>query len=212
MAYLKVFQDHVREYDQWYDKHPLVFDSEVLAIKEQMAKLPENIHGVEVGVGTGRFAEALGIKEGVEPSKEMASLASKRGVEIMLKAAENLPYSDVHFDFILFVTICYLKDVPAALSEAYRVLKQGGSLLLAFLDKNSTIVKQYRDKGRASRFYPDARFYGVETVLKWVQEAGFKQPELIQTLFGKLEEITEVQEPMTGSGAGSFVVLRAIRK
>jgi len=42
--------------------------------------LPEGGTGIEIGVGTGRFASQLGIKLGLEPSKSMASLARQRGM------------------------------------------------------------------------------------------------------------------------------------
>ena len=103
MLQTEIFNENVEAYEAWYDTYPEVFQSEVAAIKEQLLKLPENIYGIEVGLGTGRFAKALGIKEGVEPSEEMAKKAMKRGIEIMKGVAEKLPYSDYHFDFILFV-------------------------------------------------------------------------------------------------------------
>ena len=66
-------------------------------------------------MGTGRFSKALGIKEGIEPSEEMAIKAMKSGIEIMKGVAERLPYSDYHFDFLLYVTICHLNNLKMAL-------------------------------------------------------------------------------------------------
>jgi hypothetical protein len=44
--------------------------------------LPAGGYGVEIGVGTGRFAVSLGIAVGVEPSPAMAELARRRGIEV----------------------------------------------------------------------------------------------------------------------------------
>jgi hypothetical protein len=44
--------------------------------------IPIGRKGLEVGVGTGRFAQALNIPYGVEPSRAMANLARKRGIEL----------------------------------------------------------------------------------------------------------------------------------
>jgi len=88
-----IFNSHVEEYEAWYEKHNYAYLSEVAAIKEQFLKLPENLRGIEVGLGTGRFAKPLGIKEGIEPAMEMAKEAMKRGVEIMKGVAEHLPYA-----------------------------------------------------------------------------------------------------------------------
>ena len=106
MPHTKKFDQNVEAYEQWYEDYPEVFESELLAIKEQFQKLPENLHGIEVGLGTGRFSVPLGIKEGIEPSKEMAALAVKRGISVIDGYAEQLPFGDLKFDFVLFVTIC----------------------------------------------------------------------------------------------------------
>jgi hypothetical protein len=45
-----------------------------------------------------------------------------------------------------------------------------------------------------------------------LKEAGFKEFEYNQTLFGGLDEIKEVQLPKQGYGQGSFVVVKAIKK
>ena len=72
MKQTTIFNTHTADYEAWYNKYPQVYLSEFEAIKEQFQKLPENIKGVEIGLGTGRFSQLLGIKEGVEPSEEMA--------------------------------------------------------------------------------------------------------------------------------------------
>ena len=207
-----VFSEHVEAYEAWYEKYPMVYQSELAAIKEQLFKLPQNIKGIEVGLGTGRFAQPLGIKEGIEPSTEMAKIAMKRGVEIMEGVAERLPYSDLHFDFVLFVTICHLKDIKAAFAQAHRVLKHGGSIIIGFLDKDQSIARQYEEKRDRSNFFKHASFYPVNRIEKLLKEAGFKNFEYNQTLFDALDEINEVQPPLKGFGKGSFVVVKAVKK
>ncbi len=206
------FRENARQYDAWYDKHPYVFQSEVEAIRQQLATLPQNIAGIEVGIGSGRFAAALGIKEGIEPVEELAALATKRGVETMIGVAEKLPYRDLHFDFILFVTICHLDNITVALKEAHRVLKNEGSILLCFLDKSQEIAKSYEAKRNQSHFYQDATFYSTDRVSTLLKDAGFRNIEFTQTLFGKLDDIDELQSPKAGFGEGSFVVVKADKK
>ncbi len=212
MLQTEIFNQNVEAYEAWYDTYPEVFQSEVAAIKQQLLKLPENIYGIEVGLGTGRFSEILGIKEGIEPSEEMAKKAMKRGIEIMKGFAENLPYSDFHFDFILFVTICHLKDFKLALNEAYRVLKPEGSVIIAFLDKEQAIAKHYEEKRHLSTFFKNATYYSVDRVKDLLKEEKFKDFEFNQTLFGELNEIKTVQVPKEGYGEGSFVVVKAVKK
>lgn len=204
-----IFNSHVEEYEAWYEKHKDAYLSEVVAIKEQFQKLPENLRGIEVGLGTGRFAEQLGIKEGIEPAMEMAKIAMKRDIEIMKGVAEHLPYAALQFDFVLFVTICHLDNVKEAFAEAHRVLKNGGSIIVGFLDKDQSIAKQYEEKRGRSTFFKHSTFYSVDRVEKLLKEAGFRNFEYNQTLFGKLEQIKEVQDPKPGFGEGSFVVVKA---
>lgn len=207
-----IFEKNVEEYDKWYEDYSEVYQSELAAIKEQLLKLPENIRGIEVGLGTGRFAQPLGIKEGVEPSEAMAEKAIKRGIEIIDGIAEKLPYGDMQFDFVLFVTICHLDNIKYALAEAYRVLKPKGSIVIGFLDKDQSVAKQYLEKRHRSTFYANASFYTVDRVKSLLKESKFKELEFNQTLFDDLDKINKTQMPKQGFGEGSFVVVKAIKK
>lgn len=212
MKQITLFNENVKEYEEWYKKYHEVFLSEVSAIKEQLNKLPENIKGVEIGVGTGKFAEQLGIKEGVEPSAKMAALAAKRGVEIINGTAENIPFKALNFDFVLFVTICHLDNIKAALKEAHRVLKQNGSVIIGFIDVNQQIAKDYEANRKKSTFFKHATFYSVDRIQLLLKESGFKNLEFNQTLFGEIDEIKEIQTPKEGFGEGSFLVVKATKK
>ncbi len=207
-----IFDQYVREYEQWYEDHPEVYRSEIEEVREHLVNLPENLRGIEVGVGTGRFSVPLGIKEGVEPSKPMADIAIKRGVEIMHAVGERLPYGDLQFDFVLFVTVCHLDSVKASLLEAKRVLRRNGSIIVGFLDKELPIAQEYLARGKKSKFFAQARFYRAITIEKMLKECGFADIVFNQTLFGNLEDINQVQTSRPGHGEGSFVVARALKK
>ena len=212
MLKTEIFDKYVEDYEAWYDKYPEVYESELAAIREQFLKLPENIRGIEVGIGTGRFAQPLGIKEGIEPSEEMAKKALNRKIEVLKGVAEYLPYGDLQFDFVLFVTICHLDNIKLAIEEAHRVLKHKGSIIIGFLDKDQAVAKEYKERRDRSTFFSKARFYSVKRIEQIIEEAGFKNLEFNQTLFGDLESIKDIQLPKSGYGEGSFVVLKAIKK
>ncbi|MBT8298327.1 MAG: class I SAM-dependent methyltransferase [Maribacter sp.] len=212
MKQMGIFEKNVEEYEKWYEDYSEVYQSELAAIKEQLLKLPENIRGIEVGLGTGRFAQPLGIKEGVEPSEAMAEKAIKRGIEIIDGIAEKLPYGDMQFDFVLFVTICHLDNIKYALAEAHRVLKPKGSIVIGFLDKDQSVAKQYLEKRHRSTFYANASFYTVDRIKSLLKESKFKELEFNQTLFDDLDKINKTQMPKQGFGEGSFVVVKAIKK
>lgn len=203
------FETHVSEYEAWFDRYPEVFNSEMLALKRQFEKLPENLHGIEVGMGSGRYAIELGIKEGVEPSDKLRDLALEKGLDVMDAVAEHLPYKDLSFDFVLFVSIEHLSNLKESLLEAHRVLKTGGHLIIAFIDKESSLFKKYNEK--RSVFYRQATFYSVKKVASLLKECAFKELQFMQTLIKDIDEIKEIEEPKEGFGEGSFVIISAIK-
>jgi|AntAceMinimDraft_16_1070373.scaffolds.fasta_scaffold30682_2 ubiquinone/menaquinone biosynthesis C-methylase UbiE len=201
------FDNYSEQYDNWFVENEYAFQSELKAIKKVM---PDNRNGVEIGVGTGIFAEPLGLKQGIEPSKAMRGKAKKKNINVIDAVAENLPYSDKSKDFALMITtICFVDDIYKSFNEANRILKNNGYLIIGFVDKNSTIGKFYfKNKGK-SIFYKDATFFVTEDLYEILKNTGFKIENTYQTVFGKLNEINDVQEPLIGHGQGSFVVIKA---
>ena len=205
------FNEHVAEYEEWFEKYPYVFQSEVEAIRD-LLPTGNNISGIEVALGTGRFSKELGIKEGIEPSPKMRALALKRGIEVMSAEAEHLPYKDMRFDFVLMAfCISYFEDLPAAFSEAKRVLKNGGALIVGFIDKDSIIGKFYEQRKPKSVFYKQANFYSANKIIAELKKSGFKSLQFSQTLFHGLDEIKELEPPKPGYGEGSFIMIKAIK-
>lgn len=64
MNNIEIFEKHAAEYDLWFAENEAAYKSEILAMQDL---IPANGIGVEVGVGTGLFADLLGIRIGVEP-------------------------------------------------------------------------------------------------------------------------------------------------
>ncbi|MBL7858905.1 MAG: methyltransferase domain-containing protein [Cyclobacteriaceae bacterium] len=206
-----VFDEHVADYEAWYDQYPAVFKSEVEALRDM---LPErkSLTGIEVYLGSGRLAQALGIMEGVEPSAKMRTLAVRRGIDVMNASAESLPYKDLKFDIVL-ISLCkrFVHQLAGSFKEAYRVLKNEGALVVGFLDNNSTLGRAVADHQADDNFYRSVAFYPVNTIVSAITQAGFRHITITQTLFGSLEEITTMQVARRGYGEGSFVVLKALK-
>ena len=120
-------------------------------------------HVLDVGCGPGFMMQELwgvvgpsGRVEGVDPAPIMcdlarARLASANPVAVRVGGAEDLPYADESFDaVVLSQVLLYVHDVPRALSEAHRVLRPGGRVLICDTDWDSLVVNT-SDKARLER-------------------------------------------------------------
>lgn len=201
------FDQNTLEYDQWFEKHSAVYQSEILAIQQAIS---QNKKGIEIGVGTGRFAEPLNIKFGVEPSENMAKIAEQRGIKVYRAYAENLPIDNATFDFVLMVTtVCFLSDIPKAFTEIHRILKPNGEIILAIIDKNSELGRKYEKEKSSNKFYSDAHFHSTEELTAILQQSHFQKFQYWQTLTSLKEN--EIEKPELGYGQGSFVVIKAVK-
>jgi len=203
---VEVFEKYTFEYESWFEENKFVYLSEIEALK--MA-IPSSGKGLEVGVGSGRFAKPLGISFGVEPSDRMAQIARDRGIKVYKGIAEDLPFQDEEFDFVLLaVTICFVNDPEKSLSEAKRVLKNGSRLIVAIVDKESKLGKLYLKKQSHSVFYKKARFFSSKEVIELFNKIGVKFSGSIQVLFeDDIKDLSYVQKPKPSYGEGAFVVL-----
>jgi len=207
MPKIKPFENHLKEYERWFVDNHYVFQSELNAVRKA---IPLGKKGIEIGIGSGIFAQPLGITTGIEPSKAMREKAKTRNINAVDAVAENLPYPDSCIDFALMVTtVCFLDDIYQSFYEVNRILSTNGFLIIGFVDKNTPLGKIYLEHKDENVFYKDATFYSTKELLGILKNTGFKINNVYQTVFGKLDEINKVQEVITGYGKGSFVVIKA---
>lgn len=94
---------------------------------------------LDVGCGTGRWAEALAERGarvwGVDVSPEMVEQARTRGVNAKVAAAEALPFKDGWFERALAVLVVHVLDRPRAFAEVRRVLAEDGRLAIGTFDR-----------------------------------------------------------------------------
>ena len=205
MPKISPFEKYTEQYEEWFVENSWVYEAELRAVK---AMIPTGGRGVEIGVGTGRFAEPLGIKIGVEPSKRMRGIAQKRGIRALDGVAEELPFDNSQFDFVLMVTtVCFVDDISKAMLEAHRALSHGGILIIGFVDRNSIVGQTYLDRRNENVFYKEATFFSVDELVEIIDQSGFVDLTFNQTIFKTLTETTRDEPVKPGHGEGSFVVI-----
>lgn len=203
-----IFNEYYKKYDAWYDKHPKAFLSELEAVKKL---LPKKGNGLEIGVGTGRFASALNIPTGIDPAEAMVEIARQRGIDACVGTGECLPYKEEIFDYVLIViALCFVQDPPEVLKQAHRVLKEKGRIIIGIVDKDSFLGKFYQEK--ISVFYKNARFFSVSELTELLDRVGFHNMSYFQTISKSPDAITALEEPQKGFGQAGFVVVGASKR
>jgi len=201
------YEAHYAEYDKWFDDFPTVFASEVRAIE---LVLPPPGDWIEIGVGTGRFALALGIRIGVEPCEQMAALARSRGIEVIAGRVEALPLGDACVDAVFLITVlCYVRVLAQALEEVHRVLRPGGYAIIATVPRTSPIGKMYAAAGPEDPFFHGAILRSPQELAEGMRKVCLSVDRTSQTLFDSIDRANDrVETPREGHDRGSFVVLR----
>jgi ubiquinone/menaquinone biosynthesis C-methylase UbiE len=212
-AAVSAFDEMAQEYDAWFDREGKVtFDTEVRALQEVLLSLPGP--WLEIGVGSGRFAQALGIKTGVDASIKLLEMAGKRGITAFLSRGEKLPFGDGAFGTVfLIATLCFVASPEMVLKEAHRILAPNGKMVLGLLLSESAWGALYKKKKRQGHpLYKYASFYTYDEVVTLLEQAGFSIGKVVATLFQKPGKVEQVELPRSGFDfAAGFTVVVASR-
>lgn len=181
---MHVFDLYAERYDQWYE---LPFGRSVYSLEvECLRRLYEGLGpSLEVGVGSGRFAQALGVQYGVDTSQELLKKAKKRSIIAIKARAEELPFKDKTFrNLLMVVSLCFFEKPIEALLESRRVLKESGTLILGLVLSESPWADFYRRKAKQGHpLYSVARFYSFEEIKGMLLQSGFRISRTMTTLF-----------------------------
>ena len=193
------FDDLALEYDAWFDrKGRLIFSIEKRAFTDVLLSLPKP--WLEVGVGSGRFAEALGIEAGVDPSSKLLQIAKNRGINTFLGRGEQQLFGKESFGTVfLIVTLCFLDSPLDVLKEVNRVLIPSGKVVMGLILRESHWGALYMQKKKEGHhFYRYAKFYSCNEVVRLLVKAGFVTERIVSTLSQKPGEVQHVEEPKEG--------------
>jgi SAM-dependent methyltransferase len=187
------------EYDAWFEEEgKLIFDIEVSAFKEVLSLLPKP--WLEVGVGSGRFAQALGIETGIDPSTKLLEMAKERGISVFRARGEDGVFHKETFGTVfLIVTLCFVDSPIAVLQEVHRILKSKGKVVLGLVLRGSPWGKFYQaKKTEGHRFYKWATFYSYQEVERLLTDSGFTVEKVVSTLFQKPVEVEKTEATREG--------------
>jgi len=141
-------QPHARYYHVWW-------------VEDMIASTPDKGLWLDLGCGTGWIQEVLRTKGcrrrlvGVDIAYGMLRYAKRKQMHAVLGDAANLPFDDNQFDGILAKGVLHhLPDMKTAVAEIARVLKPGGTAVLADPHLSPLRALRYALKNRATHFSP----------------------------------------------------------
>lgn len=155
----------------------------MLGFREILASLPRP--WIEIGAGSGRFAEALHIDTGLEPSLNLKKMAELRGIKVTRASGEDRVFPRGSFGTaFLIVTLCFLEHPLLVLRRTEEMLIDGGKVVLGLIVGESLWARFYlQKKEEGHSFYGIARFYYYDQVLGLLREAGFWHKRTVSRCF-----------------------------
>lgn len=151
----KSFDQYAEKYDEWFLSNQNVLYSEVKLVAKALTI--NTVRGnhfpgdtLSIGCGSALFEMILekewGIKivHGIEPSVEMASIARKRGMEVVIGTAENTDFGEACYDTVMFNgTPSYIDNLQYSFKKAYDALRPGGQIVVIDVPKESSYALMY---------------------------------------------------------------------
>ncbi|MCW4048987.1 MAG: class I SAM-dependent methyltransferase [Candidatus Bathyarchaeota archaeon] len=184
---IKAFNQVAHTYDDWY-QHPQgrqVFEAELNAVN---SLIPETGLGLEIGAGTGIFAEKLSKKDRkivcLDPSKAMLIKARMRHQVAILGVGDWLPIRRKTLAFTYIVTVIeFLKDPVQVFFQVKESGKENATLTILFINSESRWGELYRDIGsKGDPVFQHARLYTLNEVRKLLETSGFIVTDSVGTL------------------------------
>nr|ABI22124.1 SAM-dependent methyltransferase [Streptomyces lavendulae] len=184
-GHVDTFNRIAPRYDAKFGKDCETAHTVVLDWAAQAGLEPRSV--LDVGCGTGKLLEEAGRRwpqarlYGVDPADRMVEIARGRlpGAELTVGRAERLPPADASVDLVVSTTAFgHWSDAPAGLREIRRILRPGGSVMIAEHAPPGVLLRLLlKAMGRLPRLYD------VDGMRTLVADAGLT-PERLETVPG----------------------------
>lgn len=180
----RLFAENVEYYDSWYNEPPgrAVLEAEAKMLDSE---LPKGV-GADIGAGTCVFPPLLSSGREifcVEPVYEMLKYGRRRCWHPIVSVGESLPLFKL--DFAYMVTVVEFLDDPVKVGESvYHSLKEGGTLAVLFINKESNWGKTYRQVAAEGKdpILSRARLYNLGEIKAFFKRTGFKYRRAVASL------------------------------
>jgi len=179
-------------------------------VDELFSSLPKGAAILDVGCGTGEHLKRAlghGLKAaGVEPAPAMLSVARRDVPQARLEdgVATRLPFGDGEFDAVIMIEVLRYLDLPdieLALSEARRVLRPGGKILVTLVNRWSLdgfyLHQRARQLFKRSSFNPTnpfCLFHTPGSAKRLLERTGFTNVRTEGRLLGPIRMAYKVTE------------------
>lgn len=206
------FEEGAAEYDRWFNDSP-IFAMELATLHAFRTGLPSP--RLEIGVGPGRFAQALGIGYGIDPALTPLRLARRRGIMVAAATGEEVPVRSATIGTaVLLFTLCFVANPAGVLEECARILRPEGRMLLGLIPRDSAWGRRLAERGRAGDpYYRHARFRTIASVQEMLTACGFEVFEAWSCLRQPPGKDPAPEAPMAGiDERAGFCALLASRQ
>lgn len=217
---MAIFNGIAAQYDDWYSQKKGAFVDRVETdLAFGMLKLEPGMSVLDVGCGTGNFsmkmAERGCVVTGIDVSEEMLKVAREKAAEKSLSIsylqmdATELGFDDGAFDVVLtMAAVEFIEDTARAVEEMFRVVKNGGQVLIGTINADSDWGEYYQTKKlQGNSIYRYAVFKTIEDLKVWEPEklVGTGACLFIPPFADEEEYTIEREKELSGKRRGGYV-------